>query len=283
MTDVTTDLHLTCSASTLRQADMTARVTAAAAAGFTGIGLRTVDYLGAGMPDEEIRDLLDQHDMRVLELEHLWDWAQARPDPAEETIFRMADQLGARQLNVPMFAEHPLADLVEPFGALCDRAADHGLLVGFEFLPYSGVRTIAEVWQVVSAAARPNSGIILDFWHWFRSGAVADDLDGIAISAYTSLQMCDVAAEPGPVMAEESRHGRLLPGAGAGDTRGLLRALRERGIEVPVSVEIFSDDLDAQPAAESARLAHDAGAAVLRDAGMAAPDWTTTREREDAR
>jgi sugar phosphate isomerase/epimerase len=237
--------------------------------------MRTADYLHAEMPDGQIRDLLDQHELRVLELEHLWDWGQARPDPAEKTIFRMADQLGARQLNVPMFAEHPLTDLVEPFGALCDRAAEHGLLVGFEFLPYSGVRTLGEVWHVVSAADRPNSGIIIDCWHWFRSGAVPEDLEGIPTSAFTSLQLCDVAAEPGPVMAEEARHRRLLPGEGAGDTQGLLRALRERGIEVPVSVELFSDDLDARPAAESARLAHDAGAAVLRKAGLAAPDWTT--------
>lgn len=117
-----------------------------------------------------------------------------------------------------MFAEHPLVDLVEPFGALCDRAAEHGVLVGFEFLPYSGVRSIGEVWQVVSAADRPNGGIIVDLWHWFRPEAQVTDLAGIPASAFTSLQLCDVAAEPGPQMAEESRHGRLLPGAGVGDT-----------------------------------------------------------------
>ena len=75
-----------------------------------------------------------------------------------------------------MFAEHPLVDLVEPFGALCDRAAEHGVLVGFEFLPYSGVRSIGEVWQVVSAADRPNGGIIVDLWHWFRPEAQVTDL-----------------------------------------------------------------------------------------------------------
>lgn len=276
-----TELELTCSASTLRMADLPTRAAAAAAAGFVGLGLRTTDILGSGLTDEEIGDLLDRYGLRVLELEHLWDWAQG-PDPAEEAIFRFADRVGIRQLNVPMFAEHPLDDLVEPFGALCDRAADHGVLVGFEFLPYSGVRTIGEVWQVVSGADRPNGGIILDLWHWFRSGASVADLADIPASAFTSVQLCDVAAVPGPEMAEESRHGRLLPGAGAGDTFGLLLALRERGIGVPVSVEVFSDVLDAQPAAESARQAYDAGASVLRKAALAAPSWTTRPHADGA-
>lgn len=277
-----TELQLTCSASTLRGADLPTRAAAAAAAGFVGLGLRISDFLDSGLTYEETGDLLDRSGLRVLELEHLWDWAQG-PDSMEEAIFRFADRIGIRQLNVPMFAEHPLADLVEPFGALCDRAAEHGVLVGFEFLPYSGVRTIGEVWQVVAAADRPNGGIIVDLWHWFRSGAQVTDLADIPASAFTSLQLCDVAAEPGPQMAEESRHGRLLPGAGAGDIQGLLHALRERGIEMPVSVEIFSDDLDAQPAAESARQAYDAGADVLRKAALAAPYWTTTRNRGDVR
>ncbi|MDQ0381931.1 sugar phosphate isomerase/epimerase family protein [Amycolatopsis thermophila] len=277
-----TDLHLTCSASTLRWADLHTRVSAVAAAGFAGIGLRISDYLDSGLSDGEIRGLLDRHGLRVLELEHLWDWAPG-PDPVEEAIFRFADRIGARQLNVPMFGEYPLADLVEPFGALCDRAADHGLLVGFEFLPYSGVRTLGEVWQIVAAAGRPNGGVIIDLWHWFRSGARVADLADIPAPAFTSLQLCDVAAEPGPQMAEESRHGRLLPGEGAGDTQGLLQALRERGITVPVSVEVFSDDLDARPATESARMAYDASAAVLRQADLDAPGWATTRDREDVR
>ncbi len=260
-------LPLTCSAHTLRFADLTTRVSAAAAAGFTGIGLRVADYLDAGMADGAIRDLLDQHGVRVLELEHNWDWATGE-DPVEEAMFRLADRIGVRQLNVPMFAAHPLSDLVEPFGALCDRAADHGVLVGFESLPYSHVRTLGQAWQVVVAADRPSGGIIVDLWHWFRSGATLEDLADLPASAITSVQLCDVLPEAGPDLADEARHRRLLPGQGAGDTLGVLRALRDRGITAPVSVEVFSDELDALPAPVAARLAFDAGVAVLDRAGL---------------
>jgi sugar phosphate isomerase/epimerase len=270
-----TTVDLTCSAHTLRFADLPTRVSAAASAGFTGIGLRVADYLDAGMADAEIRELLGRHGVRVLELEHNWDWA-AGEDPVETAMFRFADRIGVRQLNVPMFAAHPLSDLVRPFGALCDRAAEHDVLVGFEFLPYSHVRTLGQAWEVVAAADRPNGGITLDLWHWFRSGAQPEDLAGIRASAITSLQLCDVLADAGPDLADEARHRRRLPGRGAGDTLGVLTAVRDHGVSAPASVEVFSDDLDARPAADAARLAFDAGSETLSRAGLATPAWTTS-------
>ncbi|WP_162831605.1 sugar phosphate isomerase/epimerase family protein [Amycolatopsis thermalba] len=269
--------HLNCSANTLRHADLPTRITAAAQAGFTGIGLRVSDYLGTDLPDGRIRDLLDQHGLRVLELEHNWDWALG-PDPVEEAMFRLADRIGVRHLNVPMFQAHPLTDLVEPFGALCDRAAEHGVLVGFEFLPYSHVRTLGEVWEVVAAADRRNGGITLDLWHWFRSGATPADLDGIPASVITTVQLCDVLPEPGPDLTEEARHRRLLPGRGAGDTLAVLGALRDRGVTAPMSAEVFSDELDARPARDAARFAFDAATVVLDRAAFPAPPWTINLE-----
>ncbi|MGK7235540.1 sugar phosphate isomerase/epimerase family protein [Streptomyces hygroscopicus] len=266
---------LNCSANTLRHADLPTRVAAAAGAGFAGIGLRVSDYSHADMSDGQIRDLLDRHGVRVLEMEHNWDWAKGE-DAAEEAMFSFADRIGIRHLNVPMFAEHPLPDLVEPFGALCDRAAEHGVLVGFEFLPYSHVRTLGEAWQVVAAAGRPNGGITLDLWHWFRSGARPEDLAGIP--PLRDHHPSAVRRTP-PARPRSDRRGpaRLLPGQGAGDTLGVLRALRDHGVSAPVSVEVFSDDLDTRPAAEAARLAFDAGALTLGRAGVTAPPWTTTR------
>lgn len=274
----TPTMALTCSANTLRRADLSTRASAAAAAGFTGLGLRVADYLDCRLDDAAIRDLLDEHGLRILELEHTWDWAAREVDPVEQTMFRLADRIGVRQLNVPMFDVHPVRELTRPFGALCDRAAAHGVLVGFEFLPYSQVRTLREAWEVVASADRPNGGLILDLWHWFRSGATLEDLAGIPVTAITSLQLCDVLAQPRADQAEEARHHRQLPGRGSGATPALLEALRRRGLAVPVSVEVFSDELDALPAATAARLAFDAGADTLARAGLPAPAWRTNLE-----
>ncbi|MFF4600935.1 sugar phosphate isomerase/epimerase family protein [Amycolatopsis sp. NPDC001319] len=252
-------LDLACSANTLRHADLATRVEVAAAAGFTAIGLRLGDC------DDRLPDLLVAHGLRLLELEHTWDWTAPSPAPEEAALFRIADAVGCRQLNVPMFTAHRVADLAEPFGRLCDRAAEHGLRVGFEFIPYSHVRTLGEAWEIVDAAARPNGGLILDLWHWFRSGAGAADVFSVPAEAVTSVQLSDVRPVASADLTTEGRHHRLLPGQGAGDTGGVLAGLRDRGVTAPVSVEVFSDELDALPSAAAADAAFGAAAKVLAD------------------
>ena len=51
----------------------------------------------------------------------------------------MADELGCRYLQAVGPYEGTLSEAAEGFGALCDRAGAHGLLVGVEFLPFTNV------------------------------------------------------------------------------------------------------------------------------------------------
>jgi sugar phosphate isomerase/epimerase len=112
--------------------------------------------------------------VRVLELEHTWDWARPGPAAEERELYQFADEVGCRQLNVPMFtAGHDSTELVAGFAGLCDRAAAHDLQVGLEFLPFSAIRTVGAARRIVADADRPNGGLIVDLWHWFRSGARA--------------------------------------------------------------------------------------------------------------
>src|SRR5256885_2255945 len=75
-------------------------------------------------------------------------------------------------------------------------------------------------------------------------------LAGLPAPAITTVQLCDVPPEPESDLAEEGRRRRQLPGRGAGDTLAVLKALRDNGMIAPVSVEMFSDELDARPPAE---------------------------------
>jgi sugar phosphate isomerase/epimerase len=269
---------LTCSANTLRYADLHSRIRAAAAAGFSGIGLRLDDCRTAGSLVDRLPELLVEHGLRLMELEHSWDWAAPVPAPAERALFAVAETVGYRQLNVPMFAGHPIGELVSGFRRLCDRAAEHGLLVGLEFLPYSAVPTLGSAWAVVAGAQRDNGGLVIDLWHWHRSGAVPSDLGGIDASRIIAVQLCDVLAEPMRDLKHEARHHRQLPGHGAGDTVGVLTALRRHGLTCPVSVEVFSDALDSLPAGEAAGRAAVAGGTCLAAAGWTDRPWRTNLE-----
>ena len=116
----------------------------------------------------------------VLEVEYLTGWGtSADRDVAqqekEHTVFEMARTFGVGHLNAGLLEKLPLDIMVEAFGALCDRAGDD-LVVALEFMPYSGVPDLATAWRILAEAGRPNSGLIVDVWHWARAGMTAADL-----------------------------------------------------------------------------------------------------------
>jgi sugar phosphate isomerase/epimerase len=276
---------LTCSANTLRHADMSERLRAVSAAGFTGLGLRLADHRASGLSTRELRAGLDAHGLRLLEMEHLWDWADPTHDQAEDEIWALADTVGFRQLNVSMFAEHETAALVARFGALCDRAAEHGVLVALEFMPFTTIRTLPEAWHIVCAADRANAGVLIDLWHWRRTSATLDDLAAVPTDRITSLQLCEARTEALPDMREEARHHRELPGRGQGadgGTAALLAGMAAQGLTCPVAVEMFSDELDALPAARTAAITAAACAEVLAAAGWAPGTWATNLDTTEA-
>ena len=118
----------------------------------------------------------------------------------ERELFAVADAVGARSLNaVDVFGgTWSLDEAAAAFAGLCDRAAEHGLLVHLEFLPWSRIPDLATAWQVVRGADRPNGGLMLDAWHYFRSGPDGTLLRSIPGASILGVQLCDAPAAPEP-------------------------------------------------------------------------------------
>ncbi len=250
------------------------RIAAAQAGGFSRISLWGRDYQVArdeGLSDRDIRLLLTDHGLSVGEFDPAWWWLpgaseiQIPPTLDEERIFgfaepelfAIADAVGARSLNaVDVFGgSWSLDDAATAFAGLCDRAADHGLLVHLEFLPWSRIPDLSTAWQVVRAADRRNGGLMLDAWHYFRSGPDRELLRSVPGASILGVQLCDApaTAEPDPLHA--TLHERLLPGDGELDLVGLLADLRATGTAAPLGVEVFSDTLHALEPQEVGRMA----------------------------
>jgi sugar phosphate isomerase/epimerase len=236
------------------------RVDAARAGGFSGISLWGRDYLAAreeGLTDHDIGLLVADHGLSVAELDPAWWWPPGASDihiPLEhdhEQIFRfgepelfaVAQAVGARSLNaVDVFGgTWSLDDAAEAFAALCDRAADHGLLVHLEFLPWSRIPDLSSAWEVVGAADRSNGGLMLDAWHYFRSGPDRALLRSLPGASILGIQLCDAPAKAEPDPLHATLHERLLPGKGELDLATLLADLRATGTAAPLGVEVFSD------------------------------------------
>jgi sugar phosphate isomerase/epimerase len=263
-----------CSGTLRSRTSFRERVAAAGAGGFSGLSLWGRDYLVArdeGLRDGDIRLLMADHGLSVAELDPAWWWLPGAseihipPEHDQQQIFRfgerelfaVAEGVGARSLNaVDVFGgSWSLDDAATAFAGLCDRAADHGLLVHLEFLPWSRIPDLSTAWQVVRAADRPNGGLMLDAWHYFRSGPDRKLLRSVPGASILGVQLCDApaTAEPDPLHA--TLHERLLPGNGELDLVGLLADLRATGTAAPLGVEVFSDALHALEPQEVGRMA----------------------------
>ena len=250
------------------------RVRAAAEAGFAAMGLYVGDYqrlLAEGARDADLRAVLGQYGMRVVEIEALRGWSAtgAGRDAylrTERSVFAMSDALGpGHHVQVIGPYASTLDDAAEAFAGVCDRATEHGLAAAIEFLPeMTNIPDAATAMQIVTRAGRANGGICLDCWHHFRG---AND-DGM-LRAIPSERIFTVQFGDGPRQRVDpdyytdcTRH-REVPGAGDFDLVGFLHLVEEMGVRLPLSVEVMSAGMQERPAGEIAgRLARATRAVV---------------------
>ena len=176
--------------------------------------------------------------------------------------------LGCRYFQAIGSYEGSVAEAAEAFGALCDRAAAHGLLVGVEWLPYTNIATAADAQAIVEGAGRPNGGYCADIWH-HRRGANDDSmLRALPGDRVYAVQMDDGSREPQLAdYKQDCLANRVPPGEGEFDCVQFVRLLQEIGVRAPISLEVCSTELWAAPATEAATKAADAMRAVLAAAG----------------
>jgi len=132
-----------------------------------------------------------------------------------------------------------------------------GVRTALEFVPYSGVRTLAEGIEVCAAVGWDRCGLLLDSWHFFRGGEQWELLRSLTPEQIALVHVNDA---PPPVgdLVYESRHRRTPPGEGTFPLAAFLDALDGIGFEGVVSLEVLSASLRARPPAEGARELRDA-------------------------
>jgi sugar phosphate isomerase/epimerase len=250
----------------------TERCRAAAAAGFTGIGLHADDLprtLASGLDVAGMRAVLADSGLRVVEIEFLGGWAlPADPGALERTVLRIeevADAFGGRHVSTGEFRGDAPLDLdaaAVRLDALARRLADRGLQLAVEAFPWSALAGPDTVPELLRRAGSPRLGQMVDVWHFLNNGGNPDTLSG----PIAAVQLND-----GPRVHDDylvhARAARRLPGEGELDVDGVVRAVLRAGFTGPWCVEVNTPEFRALPVDEAARRAADAATAVLDDAG----------------
>lgn len=221
-------------------------VEVAARAGYTHVGLRVMPATAeehhfplvadAGLRKQTLARLRDTG-VRVLDIEILRLKPETRVVEDFEAHLAVGAEFGASELLVAG-NDPDEARMIDNFAALCDLAKTYGLHPHLEFMPWTNSPNLDSALRVVKAAGRDNGCILIDAFHFDRSGSSLETLAQVDPARLRYMQLCDV---PGPRPSDmdeilrQARSERRFPGDGTGDLVGLLRAMPR---QVPLSLEI---------------------------------------------
>ncbi len=236
------------------------------AAGFDGAGIWGFHVMFGG--DDAARVVADCG-LSIESIDAAISWADGPTDAALgeiEGLLALADQVDAPLIVATTLG--PVADqsaAADGFAAIAARAADAGRTLALEFLPWTGVPTLAAANGIAGHADSPAGGILLDTWHWARQpgGPNLELLRSLPTDRIAYVQLSDATDSPTDDLNAEAMTGRLLPGAGVVDFAEIWSALDSIGASPLVAAEVLSTELVAEGPEEMARRVHDACRAVL--------------------
>lgn len=239
--------------------DFRDRVESAARAGFNGFGIwhSDLDHVLERRTLPEMKQIFDDNGIKHVELEFLTDWflegeRKKQSDIRRRALLKAAEVLGAHHLKVGDFFQEkcPMPRLIEAFRSLCDEAAEHGIPVGFELMPFAMIRTLNETLEMVEGADAKNGGICFDLWHMAKLGITNEEIARVPSRYFVSVELNDGTFTAPWSLHEDTINHRRFCGEGEFDVKGFIEAVRKAGYTGPWGIEVLSEELRKLPLEE---------------------------------
>ena len=231
--------------------DFRDRVEAISRIGFKGMGIWHADLYKTleRRSLAEMRQILDDNGIEHVELEFLFDWfldgeKKKQSDLEKARLLDAAEALHARHLKVGDFFNTPttVEKCAESFAALCRDAANAGIDVVFELMPFAMIDNLEDSLTMLEMADTPNGGLMIDTWHMVKMGVSNDMLAQVPGKHVLGVELNDgwLQTPHGMDMNTETTQHRQFCGEGEFDMGGLLAAIRSIGYDGPYGVEVIS-------------------------------------------
>ena len=219
-------------------------IEAAAANGFSSVGLRLTAPVGLTLEHDIVNDaeLLGETsaalkrtgiqllDVEAFTLNDITKTADLAP------AFAIAAALGAKLVQV-VVEDPDVGRAQKRFAEMCALAESYKMIVALEFMKWRSLKSLAEAWEFISGAGVPNGTLCIDTLHLSRCGDGPEDIAALPSGSIGYVQLCDAPALLPPLEAylAEARGGRMYPGEGELWMQELLDVLPE---DIPLSIEV---------------------------------------------
>lgn len=167
-------------------------------------------------------------------------------------------------------AQKPVPDQYERVAdnmrTLGEIAGSFNMIMSVEFVrasPY--MSTLLTALKVTRQAAHPNFGVMFDFYHFWSGHNRLEDMDHIRRGEIQHVHFQDVPDLPRETLDNNTR---VIPGDGVAPIVQILKKLREKGYNGPLSVELFLPQFRDGNPYEVAREIRQKCEVVMRRAGV---------------
>lgn len=227
------------------------KLAAIAKAGFSGVEIFENDFLTYDASPREVRAMVKDHGLEITLFQPFRDF-EGMPDHHRQRAFERAErkfdimgELGTELMlicsNVSQISLGGIDRAATDFHELGERAAKHGLRVGYEALAWGRhVNDHRDAWEVVRRADHSNVGIILDSFHTLSRKIDPNSIRSIPGDKIFIVQLADAPLFDMDLLYW-SRHFRNMPGEGDLPVVDFMRAVAATGYAGPLSLEIFND------------------------------------------
>ncbi len=233
-------------------------ISLAAKLGYKAVGLRAhpvmpgADYARLAEEPALLRETqarLKDTGVKVFDVEVV----RLLPDFAVATMKPFLEVCGAVGAKAILVAgdDPDEARMTANYAAFCEAARPFGLTADLEFMPWTRVANANIALRIVTNAAQPNGGILVDALHVARSATIFDDLEALPRDLLHYIQICDAPAEIPKTLEgllHTARVERFVPGEGGIDLVGMFACLPRN---IPVSIEVPNHKLSAELGVEA--------------------------------
>lgn len=235
---------------TLSHLDYESQLSASREGGFSAVGIhlaRLEEYLYSGHTLDQAIECLTTNGLKAVEMQFLPDWVSATGRLRDhmlrraEYICSMMDLMACPVLVANALGEREYSEEVarENFRQICTIGAYYGVNIGLEYLPWTSLSTMKQAWDVVRSADRPNGGIVLDTFHYFKGHPVKEELYAVPVERVLMVHLDDVEEVDADLVTLTRKH-RVAPGDGIFVFDEVLEYLFSRGYAGPFSLEILN-------------------------------------------
>jgi sugar phosphate isomerase/epimerase len=224
--------------------------------GYEGIEFvegKVLRYLEQGFTAEQLKELLDQHQIKATCINAIKD-VEKQGSTFEEvleiskTLCRTAEVIECPVIQLVPFEGLENLSYEEGFELtcknieqICDIGKSHNVKFQLEVIAWAPIHSLRQGLDVLERVDRDNLGMVIDFWHlWAGGDTTPEDVAALDPAIIYGVHFCDGKMIPSEGPWEEPGLRGYLAGEGDIDVKAWCEAVKSTGFDGTWSSELLS-------------------------------------------